>query len=290
MWSKSRSFVNFLLLPCIFFATVAIFATKVWSSRCVRWNPPDAQSRWQRHLKWFGPPDLLTAHQSDKVIDLLVQFVKYIVSRREDPRLMKASRALVKSLNFYQVSFSLPLAILTEVWYVPWDPRDEQSPSQKGIDVIVSAASQAYQFAASAVAPGWRGKYHNVPNLYDLRSAKEVYKLESISRIRFTPSLRGSEILPGHFLTTKVRCFFGGPSRGTKSKTRTLAWSCLPNLLVAHFAGKLTSLNFEVVNTVVSRSVEVLDYVRMKRILSSWVWSEYRQFFMKTILEYTENI
>ena len=210
MWSKSRSFVNFLLFPCIFFATVAIFATKVWSSRCVRWNPPDAQSRWQRHLKWFGPPDLLTAHQSDKVIDLLVQFVEYIVSRREDPRLMKASRALVKSLNFYQVSFSLPLAILTEVWYDPWDPRDEQSPSQKGIDVIVSATSQAYQFAASAVAPGWRGKYHNVPNLYDLRSAKEVYKLESISRIRFTPSLRISEILPGHFLTIKVRCFFWG--------------------------------------------------------------------------------
>ena len=46
--------------------------------------------------------------------------------------------------------------------------------------------------------------------IYDSRSAKEVYKLESISRIRFTPSLRISEILPGHFLTTKVRCFLGG--------------------------------------------------------------------------------
>ena len=263
MWWKSRSFVNFLLLPCICFATVAIFATKVWSSRCVRWNPPDAQSRWQRHLKWFGPPDLLTAHQSDKVIDLLLQFVKYIVSRREDPRLMKASRALVKSLNFYQVSFFLPaLAILTQVWYVPWDPRDEESPSQKGIDVIVSAAAQAYQFAASAVAPGWRGKYHNVSNLYDLRSAKEVYKLESISRIRVTHLRRISVILPAcsHFLATKVWCVFWGSSRGTKSKTRTLEWSCLPNLLVAHLAAKLKSLNFDVVKSVVSRSVLSRDF------------------------------
>ena len=97
-------------------------------------------------LEWLCPPTLLTAHQSDKFVDLHVQFVKYVVLRREDPCLMKASRALVKSLKFYQVSFSLPLLIVTEVWCVPWDPCDEQSPSQKGIDVIVSAASQAYQF------------------------------------------------------------------------------------------------------------------------------------------------
>ena len=51
-------------------------------------------------LKWLCPPNLLTAHQSDKVIDLKVQFVKYVVSRREDPRLRKASCGKLTSLNF----------------------------------------------------------------------------------------------------------------------------------------------------------------------------------------------
>ena len=144
-------------------------------------------------LKWLCPPNLLTAHQSDKVIDLKVQFVKYVVSRREDPRLMKASRARVKSLNFYQVSFSLPLVIVTEVWCVPLDPCDEQSQSQKGIDVIVSAASQAYQFDPICCICWLRTWLTRSPienftrcQIYDSRSAKEVYKLESISRIRFT--------------------------------------------------------------------------------------------------------
>ena len=66
-------------------------------------------------LEWLCPPNLLTAHQSDKFVDLHVQFVKYVVLRRGDPRLMKASRAPVKSLNLYQVSFLLALVIVTEV-------------------------------------------------------------------------------------------------------------------------------------------------------------------------------
>ena len=65
-------------------------------------------------LEWLCPPNLLTAHQSDKVIDLKVQFVKYVVSRREDPRLMKVSRGKLTSLNFDVVKsvVSRPVEIL----------------------------------------------------------------------------------------------------------------------------------------------------------------------------------
>ena len=65
-------------------------------------------------LKWLCPPNLLTAHQSDKVIDLHIQFVKYVVSRREDPRLMKVSRGKLTSLNFDVVNsvVSRPVEIL----------------------------------------------------------------------------------------------------------------------------------------------------------------------------------
>ena len=92
------------------------FASNFCNQGLMRSMEPSARTKsMTRTLELLCPPNLLTAHHSDKVIHLHVQIDKYVVSRREDPRLMKASRAFVKSLNFYQVSFSLPLVIVTEV-------------------------------------------------------------------------------------------------------------------------------------------------------------------------------
>ena len=65
-------------------------------------------------LEWLCPPNLLTAHQSDKFVDLHVQFVKYVVLRRGDPRLRKASCGKLTSLNFDVVKsvVSRPVEIL----------------------------------------------------------------------------------------------------------------------------------------------------------------------------------
>ena len=96
--------------------TMYSFASNFCNQGLMRSMEPSARTKsMPTTLEWLCPPNLLTAHQSDKVVDLHVQFVKYVVLRRGDPRLMKASRAPVKSLNLYQVSFSLALVIVTEV-------------------------------------------------------------------------------------------------------------------------------------------------------------------------------
>ena len=89
----------------------------------------------------------------------------------------------------------------------------------KGVDVIVSAASPAYQFDPICCICWLRTWLTRSPienftmcQIYDSRSAKEVYKLDSISRIRLTHVRRVSAILPtcSHFLATKVWCVFLG--------------------------------------------------------------------------------
>ena len=90
-------------------------------------EPSERKKSMTTTLKWLCPPHLLPPHQDDIVTDLQVEFVKtyYVVSRQKEPRLMKASLALV-----YHVSFSLHLAVVTEVWCAVWDPCDEQTPRQ----------------------------------------------------------------------------------------------------------------------------------------------------------------